>query len=365
MADSFRRALEAGGMIPKNTLLNSATGFYSSPALNGLTPRTLLDPGGSQNIPTHFGLRSALAIPVPAHAPPQQWIYVVRRFSQFLANISLTEAQFADGNTKQAGIRNCLNNHYYGVPSDTANSYLIGSWGKQARVRPPRDIDILFLLPSAVYWRYQERAGNIQSQLLQEIKGVLDQKYTRTDISGDRHVVVVPFASMPVEVAVGFICTDGSILVCDSKDGGRYITSTAAAELQALSNSDTAYAGKTRALFRMLKTWQTEKFVPLKSFLLERVVVEFMATWTNNDKDIFFYDWMVRDFFAYLYYSANGHVVMPGTNEILALGSDWQNKAWLAWQHANTACQYEQANNNFLAGQAWQKIFGSVIPVGV
>ena len=46
-----------------------------------------------------------------------------------------------------------------GTPSEAANSLLIGSWGKRTQVRPPRDVDILFLLPSDVYHRFQQREG--------------------------------------------------------------------------------------------------------------------------------------------------------------------------------------------------------------
>src|SRR6266700_6645413 len=95
--------------------------------------------------------------------PPQpvlRWVHVRGRFKAFIDNLAITPAQLEDGNKKQAGVRACLNRHYYGISSETANSRLIGSWGKATRVRPSRDVDILFLLPHAVYLRYQARTGN-------------------------------------------------------------------------------------------------------------------------------------------------------------------------------------------------------------
>lgn len=100
----------------------------------------------------------------------KQWIYVTERFRRFLNDIALTEAQLEDGYTKIRGVVKCLNRHYWDVESDSANYMLVGSWGKRTRVRPPRDIDILFLLPSAVHQRYQLRTGNIQSQLMQQVR---------------------------------------------------------------------------------------------------------------------------------------------------------------------------------------------------
>jgi len=51
--------------------------------------------------------------------------------------------------------------------------------------RPPRDIDLFFTLPAAVYDRVQNLAGNKQSALLQEVKGVLSVTYPNTDSLAD------------------------------------------------------------------------------------------------------------------------------------------------------------------------------------
>src|SRR5438067_160515 len=98
---------------------------------------------------------------------------VSQRFDKFLANIRLTTDQEKDGITKHSGVRKCLNLHYYNNTSESENSMLVGSWGKRTRVRPPRDIDVLFILPNSVYRRFESRPGNKQSQLLQEVKSVL------------------------------------------------------------------------------------------------------------------------------------------------------------------------------------------------
>ena len=295
--------------------------------------------------------------------PVQRWLHVRGRFKTFINNLAITPGQLEDGNKKQAGVRACLNRHYYEISSETENSRLIGSWGKLTRVRPSRDVDILFLLPDSVYWRYQARTGNRQSDLLQELKNVLLGTYSQTSMRGDGQVVDIPFNQTPVEVSPGFLCTDGSVLVCDTNNGGRYMFSTAAAEEASLSASDTFCIGNTRALARMMKQWQRDNNVPLKSFQIERLAVEFLATWDNRQRDHFWYDWMVRDFLAYLCSRANTYIYMPGTNEMVWLGSEWLSRAQTAYGRALKACEYEDGNYEIHAGEQWQFIFGSAIPM--
>lgn len=263
-------------------------------------------------------------------------------------------------------MRASLNRHYWlGATEPDANGYLIGSWGKDTRVRPSRDVDLLFLLPSAVYWRFEARTGNRQSQLLQEVKGVLACTYSRTSLRGDGQVVVVPFEDIPVEVSVEFRCQDGNIIVCDTNDEGRYRISTAAAEFASLSATDSSYGGKARALARMLKCWQRVADVPLKSFQLERLSVDFLDSWKNNTKSAFWYDWMIRDFFAYLLQQANGILVMPDSFKVVWLGDRWKSRAEAAYRAAVKACEEEQANREIAAGVWWQEIFGASVPTWV
>src|SRR5688572_20448883 len=100
-------------------------------------------------------------------------MHVSERFNTFLNNLTLTDAQIEDGATKHKGVRSCLNSHYYNSTSELNNSFLVGSWGKLTRIRPPRDIDVMFILPNSVYQRYLLFIGNRQSAILQEVKGVL------------------------------------------------------------------------------------------------------------------------------------------------------------------------------------------------
>jgi hypothetical protein len=311
-------------------------------------------------------LSSLLGHNNPPHTPPpHNWYYVTLRFTQFLSSLAVSEKHREAGLKKFNNVIGSLNRRYYEHSSETLNGIVIGSWGKHTQVTPPRDVDALFILPDQVYHRFQQRVGNRQSQLLQEVKDTLLVTNSRTEMRADRHVVIVPFGAVTVEVAVGFRCTHGSIIVCDSKGDGRYVTSTALAEAADIDASDRAWNGNTRALIRMVKSWQDNCSVPLKSFMIERLAQAFLVQWKHRLEGTFYYDWMVRDFFGYLVSLGNGGwVAMPG-GEIVPLGDDWLGRAHTAYRNAVNACQNERDNYQWLAGEDWQKIFGSKIPQGV
>jgi len=114
-----------------------------------------------------------------------------------------------------------------------------------------------------------------------------------------------------------------------------------------------------------VRQWQRTRNVPLKSFHIERLAVEFLRIWSFSHHDVFWYDWMVGDFLGYLIGRANGYLVMPGTTELISLGSDWLSRAQTAYGYAARACGYEQENYGALAGGDWQEIFGTGSPVVV
>lgn len=287
-----------------------------------------------------------------------------QRFGQFLDNLKLTEDQRRDGITKHSGVRTCLNQHYYNSSSGTANSMLVGSWGKDTQIRPPRDIDVMFVLPTSVYHRYEQRPGNKQSQLLQEVKSVLSARYSMTKMRGDGQVVIVPFTSYAVEVLPAFELTSGQYWICDTNNGGRYKNTDPNAEIENVRSSNSQTSGDTRSLIRMMKCWQDYCSVPVKSFWLELLAVNFLGTWGYRGKGTTYYDWMVRDFLQYLVGRAWGTVTVPGTYETISLGSDWKSRAESAHSRAVKACEYESKNDSYSAGAEWQKIFGTQIPVG-
>lgn len=192
---------------------------------------------------------------------------VNERFDHLLINITLTDAQKADGATKRQSVCSVLNRRYYNSESGTSNSIYVGSWGKGTRTRPPRDVDVLFELPLSVYQRLQARNGNKQSQLLQEVKTTLAASFSRTDIRGDGPVVMVPFQSYAVELLPAFRLTNGRYWIPITAKGGYYKEFDPKAEQDKIAASNTQRNNNTRDLIRMVKCWQKSVLCQLSRFI--------------------------------------------------------------------------------------------------
>lgn len=266
--------------------------------------------------------------------------------------------------TKVRGIVNCLNIEYWGLDSDDANCIIEGSWGKDTQGRPPRDVDVIFVLPYQTYEQFQNRVGNRQSQLLQDVKCALSFKYPATHIRADGQVVVVNFASgHGVEVVPAFDLGNSQFWICNTHNGGSYKTIDPLAEIAAIQRSDAATAGATRSLIRMIKRWQRACNVGdlLKSFQIELLVMDFLPTVSYGLTVRGLYDWLIRDFFWYLVQKSGSRLVVPGTGEVVSLGDAWLSRAQSAYTRAARASAYEEREWFALAVDEWQMIFGTDI----
>ena len=117
--------------------------------------------------------------------------------------------------------------------------------------------------------------------------------------------------------------------------------------------------GKATHLIKMLKAWKRECNVDIKSICLEVLANAFVAQWQYRHQTIYYYDWMIRDFFAFMLRYVNGWTQPAGITERILLGDCWESKCQTAYGRALKACDYERADNGTAAAVEWQKIFGS------
>ena len=267
-------------------------------------------------------------------------------FEKFYENIKLTPNQREDAKKKYDGVCKKLHDYYY---QDTEYSgqtrLLIGSYGKQTHIRPARDIDVIFQMPSEKYEQYDKYESNGQSQLLQDIKKILEEKYPDTPIKAFGKVVVLEFVDPQhnVELLPAWENDDKTFIIPNSENGGSWETYNPRGEIKEIQDSDEK-TGKTKMLIRMIKKWTDQCSVKVKSYKIEKVVVSFLSSYESHED----YSDMVRDFFQYFHDNSNDENLKSHLNTALS--------------RANKACEFEDAEKLEEAVDEWKKIFGDDFP---
>jgi len=270
------------------------------------------------------------------------------QFKQFYKNIKLTPSQREDAKKKHHGVCRKLHDYYYSDLEYTGTTkLLIGSYGKRTNIRPPRDVDVLFIMPADKFDQYDDNESNGQSQLLQDIKNILSEKYSTTDkIKAWGEVVYIQFSdgTHNVELLPAWEQNNGKFIIPNTEEGGHWEVWDPKNEIQRIDKSDKNTAGKTRALIRMIKKWPENCSVKLKSFQIENMVLEFLGKNEYKDKN---YSSLVRDFFDYF-----------------SSRVDDKSKSHVdtALNRANKACNFENEGKIDKATQEWKKIFGDDFP---
>lgn len=119
-----------------------------------------------------------------------------------------------------------------------------------------------------------------------------------------------------------------------------------AAEVGILDWADNRYQSFARPLIRMAKQWQRHRNVPIPFYQIERLVIDFLTQASEVQLQNHWWDWLLRDFFAYMRTRANGFIVMPGTGTYVLLGNAWLSRAETAHGRAIKACDYEADNED-------------------
>lgn len=116
-----------------------------------------------------------------------------------------------------------LNSKYYDLSSEEKDHmYIVGSMGRMTAVKSSSDLDLLFDLPDSLFSKYDSYGSNGQSELLQNVKEILMERYPKTFIKGDGQVVVIEFTKYTVELVPAFKQSDGKFKYPDTHNGGSW-----------------------------------------------------------------------------------------------------------------------------------------------
>src|SRR5215470_12692693 len=89
-------------------------------------------------------------------------------FSTFCGNLQIQDGGMISSRYK--AITRRLNTDFWTTTSDISHSLYVGSYGRNTAISGFSDLDMIFELPSELYYQYDEHAGNGQSALLQAVR---------------------------------------------------------------------------------------------------------------------------------------------------------------------------------------------------
>lgn len=275
---------------------------------------------------------------------------IQEQFEKFYENIKLTPSQREDAITKYTGVCKKLHDYYYPtIKYNGDTKLLIGSYGKQTHIRPARDIDVIFIMPSEKFKQYDDNQSNSQSQLLQDIKKILEEKYPDTPIKAFGKVVVLEFADTKhdVELLPAWKNEDDTFKIPNSENGGFWERWDPKSEIQKIKDSD-SNTGKTKSLIRMIKKWSENCTAKLKSYQIENKVLDFFSINNHSEKE---YPILVRDFFEYFHNTTSD--------------DNFKSHISTALNRTKKACDFEKDAKLDEAVAEWRKVFGDDFPATI
>ena len=286
-------------------------------------------------------------------------------FSDFCLNIQVQDGSTIS--TRYKAITRRLNTDFWKTTSETSHSLYVGSYGRNTAIQGFSDLDMVFELPSDLYFQYDNYNGNGQSALLQAVRNSMQKTYPTSTIGGDGQVVVVNFQDgITFEVVPVFNNKAGSYTYPDSNGGGSWKMTNPKPEIEAIRTRNTTCNGNLVTLCRMMRSWKRKWSVPIGGHLVDTLAYQFIDGWQYKDKSYLYYDFMCRDFFRFMadqdkeqeYWKA------PGSGQYVYGKGLFQWKATRSYNISLEAIEHETANpkREWSAKQKWREIFGTSYP---
>lgn len=286
-------------------------------------------------------------------------------FEAFRKNLAVrNEKEIA---TSYGEITKRLNKDFWeGLESSTTHCRQVGSYGRNTAIHGISDLDMIFELPFKDLERFKKVQGNGPSQMLQEVRDSIKQRYPKTKVRGDGQVVVVDFEKFRVEVLPSFYnAEDRSYTYGDSNDGGSWCKCKPIQEIEAVTTQNNTSNRNLKRACKMLRSWKDANGAPMSGMLIDTLAYGFFKGTTAYDsKSYGSYSELVRDLFAYL---ANlpeqDYWLTPGSNQRVHSTGKFQRKAKKAAAKCQEAVDADTENKKV---KYWQEVFGTrFFPTGV
>jgi Second Messenger Oligonucleotide or Dinucleotide Synthetase domain len=286
-------------------------------------------------------------------------------FNTFCSNLQLQNG--ATISARYKAITRRLNTDFWNTTSETSHSLYVGSYGRNTAIKGFSDLDMVFELPSSLYFQYDKYTSNGQSALLQSVRNSMQKTYSSSKVGGDGQVVAVNFDDgITFEVVPVFMNKEESYTYPDSNGGGSWKVTNPRPEIEAIRTRNNACNDNLFRLCRMMRAWKKKWDVPIGGLLIDTLAYQFIDGWEHKGKSFIYYDFMCRDFFRFMadqdkekeYWKA------PGSGQYVYGKGLFQWKATRCYNLSLEAIEHEMATpkREWSAKQKWREIFGTSFP---
>lgn len=277
-------------------------------------------------------------------------------FKQFLNNLAVDNADTISD--RYGEITGALNRKFRDTDSKTAHTLQVGSYGRRTAIKGISDLDMLYIMPRSEWDNYKNDG---QSKLLSDAAAAIRARYPKTTVKVDRLVVQVIYSNFRVEAQPVFEQDDGSFKYPDTYNGGAWKVTKPREEIQAMSEFDAQKNKNLRRLCKMARAWKNKHGVGIGGLLIDTLAHNFLKSTHEYDaKSYLYYDFMSRDFFAYLKdLPKQDYFAALGSGQRVKVKNNFQRKAKKAHELCLKAIEAEGADNQ---NDKWRAVYGRLFP---
>lgn len=277
-------------------------------------------------------------------------------FKQFLRNLAVDNAQtIAD---RYGEITCALNKKFRDTESKTANTLQVGSYGRHTAIKGISDLDMLYILPKGEWDNYKDGG---QSELLSNTAAAIRARYPNTTVRVDRLVIQAVYSNFTVEAQPVFEQDDGSFKYPDTYNGGSWKITKPREEIQAMSEFVAEKSKNLRRLCKMARAWKNKHGVGIGGLLIDTLAHNFLKSTSDyDDRSYLYYDYMSRDFFAYLKdLPKQDYFAALGSGQRVKVKKNFQRKAKKAYELCLKAIEAEGKDDQ---NDKWRAVYGRLFP---
>jgi predicted nucleotidyltransferase len=282
-------------------------------------------------------------------------------FGGFRKRLEITEDE-----QKLAAARHKEIREYLRAQFAVENDFLTGSYVRDTKTKPLRDVDIFVVLKATDENRERFRSAG---SVLAEFELSLGEKYGAGKVSQGRHSVKVDFgrdeAIVSFDVVPAFVRVRGGFEIPDS-NLGEWIGTDPTVHADAATKNNKDFNDNWKPLIKMIKAWNRNREDPpvRPSFLIEVMGLKIVGPPPFAD-----YAYEVQRFFGNAAeriaeeWPDPAELGPPVNDEMDKAGKDRAARELeLAYRGAHEARRLERDVSNSRAIEAWRAIFGDLFP---